>query len=358
MPRALHYDYLLCGTILALMFFGLLMVFSATAGGAFPSMKYVLKQGVAVGVGLAAMRFLMFNDYHWLRQARAVFLALTASVMLLALALAGSASANTHRFLRLGDVSIQPSEIAKLALILFLAFYLDRRSDRLNDWRTLAGAGLVLAVICGLVLGGRDLGTAISLLLIAAVVMWIAGLRLQYFAMAMSLVFPFLAWAVWVEPYRLRRILVFLNPESDPLNAGFQILQSEIAVGTGGILGQGLMEGRQKMRFLPEAHTDFIFAVVCEELGLIGGCLVVLAFGLILWRGIVAARRAPDPFGCYLATGITAMIVSQALINLGVVLALLPTKGMPLPYISYGGTAMITVLAASGVLLNVSQHQH
>src|SRR5690606_16110938 len=154
---------------------------------------------------------------------------------------------------------------------------------------------------------------------------------------------------------RIKRLFIFLDPESDPQGAGFQILQSEIAVGSGGSLGQGLMLGRHKMRFLPEAPTDFIVAVIAEELGLIGCLLVVIAFGVILWRGLNAARRAPDDFGCYLAAGVTAMIVCQAMINIGVVLAMLPTKGMPLPFISYGGSSMIVCLASAGLLLNVSQ---
>jgi cell division protein FtsW len=332
------------------------MVFSATVGGAYPSMKYIFKQCLAAAIGLAAMRLLMFVDYRQFRQTKTVFCVLGFSVILLGLALLGGQTASTRRFIRIGEASLQPSEFAKLALILFLAFYLERRGERMTDWRTLVGGGLILAVVCGLVLGGRDLGTVIAVLMITGVVWWVAGLKARFFALAAGLVVPLLAWAVWLEPYRLKRILIFLNPEADPLNAGFQILQSEIAVGTGGLLGQGLMQGKQKMFFLPEAHTDFIFAVICEEWGLIGALLVVIAFGVILWRGLLAAQRAPDAFGRYLATGITAMIVCQAMINLGVVLALLPTKGMPLPFISYGGTAMMTFLAASGVLLNVSQH--
>ena len=192
--------------------------------------------------------------------------------------------------------------------------------------------------------------------LIAAVILWVAGLRMSYFALAALGALPLLGLAVWLEPYRMKRLMVFLHPESDPSNAGFQILQSRIAVGSGGLFGQGLMDGRQKMRFLPEAHTDFIFALICEELGLVVAALVVLAFGVLLWRGVRVAMRAPDRYGMYLAIGITAMIVCQALVNLGVVLALLPTKGIPLPFVSYGGSAMMVALAASGILLNVSQH--
>ncbi len=358
MPRTLQYDRVLCGAVLALMFFGILMVFSATAGGPVASMRYVVKQLIAVGAGLAAMRWLMYFDYQQLRRQKTVFAVLGITVILLVAALAVGQTANTHRFIHVGDLfSIQPSEFAKLALILFLAFYLESRTDRINEWHTLAGAGLIVGVLCALVLGGRDLGTAFSLVVLAAVVFWFAGLNFRFFAGAVLAGLPLLAMAIWIEPYRVRRFFIFLNPESDPLGAGFQILQSEIAVGTGGWLGQGLMQGRQKMRFLPEAHTDFIFAVIGEEAGLIGGCLIALAFAIILWRGLSTALRAPDRFGCYLAGGLTAMIVCQAMLNLGVVLAMLPTKGMPLPFVSYGGTAMVSALAAAGVLLNVSQHR-
>jgi cell division protein FtsW len=206
-----------------------------------------------------------------------------------------------------------------------------------------------------LILGGRDLGTAVAVIAIAAAIFWTAGVPTRYFALGGALFAAFFGLAVAIDPYRIKRLFIFLDPESDPQGAGFQIIQSKIAVGSGGWLGQGLMLGRQKMRFLPEAHNDFIFGVIAEELGLIGCLLVVLAFAVILWRGLRAARRAPDDFGCYLATGATAMIVCQAMINIGVVLGMLPTKGMPLPFISYGGSSMIVSLAAAGLLLNVSQ---
>ena len=356
MPRIRNYDRLLCAIVLTLMFFGLVMVFSVTTGGEGASFRYVIRQSLAALLGLGAMYFLTFFDYHRLSTQKTVFVVVSASIVLLVVVLFGAQIANTNRFIRVGPLSVQPSEFAKLALILFLAFFLDKRRDRMDDWRSLAGGGLILAVFAALVAGGKDLGTAISLLLIASAMFWVAGLRLRYFVNAALAVTPLVGLAIWLEPYRLERITVFLDPEKDPANAGFQILQSQIAVGTGGLLGQGLMEGKQKLRFLPEAHTDFIFAVICEELGFIVACLVVLAFVVLLWRGAWVAFRAPDRFGAYLAAGITAMIVGQAMINLGVVLALLPTKGMPLPFISYGGTAMITALAASGVLLNISQH--
>lgn len=356
MPKQLKCDRVLCLTILGLMFFGLVMVFSATTGSADGSPRFVFKQAISVGIGLLAMRYLMFLDYHKLGVPRTVFLVLGGTIALLCVALFVSETANTHRFLRIWFFSIQPSEFAKLAAVLFLAFHLAKSGGRIHDWRTLGAAGFAIAALCGLILGGRDLGTAVLVLAIAGVVLWVAGLKPRYFLLGGLVLALLLGAAVAIEPYRLDRIMTFLHPERDPLGAGYQIQQSQIAVATGGLTGQGLMAGKQKMDFLPAAHNDFMFAVICEELGLIGGSLVVLAFFIILWRGIAIALRAPDPLGCYLATGITAMIVCQAMINLGVVLALLPTKGIPLPFISYGGTAIVTALGASGVLLNVSQH--
>ncbi len=357
MPRALKYDRSICATVLVLMFFGLVMVFSVTTGGENASFGFIVRQAVAALLGLAAMRFLMFFDYHQLSTQRTVFIVLGAAMALLVVVLFSAPVANTNRFIRVpGLFSVQPSEFGKLALILFLAFFLDKHKDGMDDWRTLASGAFMTFILSALVVGGKDLGTAISFIVIAAVMFWVAGLGFRYFVKAALFVIPLVGLAIWLEPYRFKRILIFLDPESDPKNAGFQILQSQIAVGTGGLFGQGLMESKQKLRFLPEAHTDFIFAVICEELGLIAACLIVLAFGVILWRGVWVALRAPDRFGCYLATGITAMIVCQAMINLGVVLALLPTKGMPLPFISYGGNAMIAALASAGVLLNISQH--
>ena len=356
MPKQLHYDRLLCGTILALLFFGLVMVFSATAGGEETSFRGITRQVVAVLLGLAAMRVFMFLDYRRLSNPKVIVLVLAVSITLLVAVLVGAQAANTNRFLRVWGMSFQPSELAKLALVLFLAFFLGKHAGRLNEWRTLLRVVFLPLTLGLLVVAGRDLGGAMVLVLIAAVMLWAAGLRLSYFVAGTAGLVPLFALGVWLEPYRIRRLFTFLHPESDPTGAGFQILQSQIAVGSGGLWGQGLMEGRQKMRFLPEAHTDFIFALICEEAGFIVASLVVLAFGVILWRGLRTAMRTPEGFGRFLATGLTAMIVCQALVNIGVVLALLPTKGMPLPFISYGGTAMLMALTASGVLLNVSQH--
>lgn len=354
MPSRLQYDRTLCTTVLLLAFFGLLMIFSVKTAEA-NGISFVIKQGVAMLIGLTAMRFLMFRDYHEWRDPTTVNATVGGVIILLILALLIGTGAETNRFIRFGPLSLQPSELSKLALILFLAYFLEARKGKLESPRTLAGAVLVLGVICLLILGGRDLGTAVAVIAIAAAIFWTAGVPTRYFALGGALFAAFFALAVVIDPYRIERLFIFLDPESDPQGAGFQIIQSKIAVGSGGWLGQGLMLGRQKMRFLPEAHNDFIFGVIAEELGLVGCLLVVLAFAVILWRGLRAARRAPDDFGCYLATGATAMIVCQAMINIGVVLGMLPTKGMPLPFISYGGSSMIVSLAAAGLLLNVSQ---
>ncbi len=355
MPKPLKCDRVLCAVILGLTFFGLIMVFSATTGSANGSMRFVIRQSIAVGTGLLAMRVLMFLDYHRLVSPRAVFFFSGGVITLLSAVLFVAQTGNTNRFLKLWVFSVQPSEFAKLAAVLFLAYYLARRREQLHDWRTLGAVWLLVAVLCGLIVGGRDLGTAVLVMVIAAVVLFVAGLQRRYFVIAAAAALVLVIPAVLSEPYRLERVMTFLNPESDPLGAGYQINQSQIAVATGGWVGQGLMAGKQKMDFLPAAHNDFIFAVICEELGFVGGVAVIMAFLVILWRGITVAVRAPDLMGRYLAVGITAMVVGQAMINLGVVLALLPTKGLPLPFISYGGTAVATALASSGILLNVSQ---
>lgn len=355
MPLVLRCDRILVWTILALALFGLLMVYSATAASATSGSLYIAKQLVAAAIGCTAMYALMFFDYRRLRHPRIVYGTLAVAVGLLLVATALGTGANTRRFLQLGLLSLQPSELAKPAAILFLAYYLERNKDRIRDFSVLLLPGAVIGLLAALILIGKDFGTTACLVVVAGVMLFLAGVRFRYLLAGVLPAIPALYFVVWQVPYRRERILAFANPEADPLNSGFQILQSQIAVGSGGWLGQGWMVGKQKMHFLPEAHTDFIFALVGEELGLLGTGLLVAAFGLLLWRGLRAATGAPDLFGVYLAGGVTVMIVTQAMLNMGVVLGLLPTKGMPLPFISYGGSSLMTVLASSGVLLNVSR---
>jgi cell division protein FtsW len=211
-------------------------------------------------------------------------------------------------------------------------------------------------LMVGLVLAEPDMGTACMILLVAATMLFVSGLSMRYIVGAALAAIPAGYLLIARTPYRLERFKAFLSPSTDPQGHGFQLLQSLIAIGSGGFTGVGLMEGRQKLFFLPEAHTDFIFSVICEELGFIGAVVVLTLFVVYGWRGFVAAMKAPDEFGRLLALGITAMVVGQALINLSVVLGLLPTKGIPLPFISYGGSSLILMLLATGVLLNISQH--
>lgn len=354
MPLMLRCDRVLIWVILALALFGLMMVYSttATAGGGY---LHVAKHLVAATIGFAAMYGLIFFDYRRLRNPTIVYSVLGVSIALLLVASVIGTGARTQRFLRLGILSLQPSELAKPAVILFLAYYLERNRHRVGHFSTLLVPLAVVGTLASLILLGRDFGTMACLAILAGAVLYMGRTPVRFMLLSVLPAIPVLFVTVWLVDYRRQRLLAFLSPESDPLGSGFQILQSEIALGSGGLFGQGWMVGRQKMQFLPEAHTDFIFAMVGEEHGLIGTVLIVVAFCLILQRGLRAAEGAPDLFGALVAGGITVMIVSQAMLNIGVVLGLLPTKGMPLPLISYGGTSLMTVLACSGVLLNISR---
>ncbi len=355
MPLMLRCDRVLIWTILSLAMFGLMMVYSTTAASQHSSTLYIAKQLAAALIGFGAMYGLMFLDYRRLRSRKVVFSVLAVCALLLLVAAALGTGANTRRFLRLGVLSLQPSELAKPAVILFLAWYLERYRKDLGRFSALLLPGVVVGALCGLILIGRDFGTTACVVFLAGSMLYVAGIPARHLGLCALPAVPAVYFFVWLVDYRRSRIFAFLDPYADPLGSGFQIIQSHIAVGSGGWTGQGWMAGKQKMFFLPEAHTDFIFAMVAEELGLIGAVMLVAAYGVILWRGIRAAEGAPDLFGVYVAAGVTAMIVSQAMLNVGVVLGLLPTKGMPLPFISYGGSSLMTTLAAAGVLLNVSR---
>ncbi|HVR71154.1 MAG TPA: putative lipid II flippase FtsW [Vicinamibacteria bacterium] len=361
MAKKLASDSVLFAVSVMLMGLGLVVVWSASSalareahGNAY---HFLVRQIVWAVLGLVGMAAAMRLDYRKLRQPAVVYAMVVGTTLLLILALFMSPVNDTHRWIRLGALSFQPSELAKPAIILFLAYHLERRGDRVNEFLpSLFPAFLLLGWFAFLIYIQPDLGTAATLALIGCVMLFLAGVRLRYFA---ALAVPGLAvlyQAVMVAAYRRDRIEAFLNPYSDPRGSGYQIIQSLIAVGTGGVTGAGLMEGRQKLFYLPYPYSDFIFAVIGEELGLIGAAAVVAGFVLFLWRGIRAARRAPDDFGMYLAAGLTLAIVLQAFINLSVVLGLLPAKGIPLPFISAGGTSLVLSLLSLGVVLNVSQH--
>jgi len=362
MARRLESDRILFGTVVVLVLFGALMVFSASAVMAEQrfgsSYHFLLRQLIWALLGISVMVAAMNLDYRRLAQPRVVFPLLGLQFLLLVAVLFADRTNNAHRWLHLGPVGIQPSELSKLILAVFIAAFLSQRKGAVDDVRhTLLPIGLVSGVSVLLILKEPDLGTAMALVLIVAAVLFAAGLQWRYFAYAALASIPILYLAIFRVGYRQRRMLAFLDPYADPLGKGFQIIQSFIAVGTGGIDGVGLMDGKQKLFFLPEPHTDFIFAVISEELGLIGGIFVLGLFALVLWRGLRAGARSTDEFGRLLAIGLTMMIVGQALVNISVVLGLMPTKGIPLPLISYGGSSLMVNLAAVGVLLNISQ-QH
>jgi cell division protein FtsW len=264
---------------------------------------------------------------------------------------------NARRWFGVGGLGIQPSELAKLAAIFFIADMLERRMQRINELGYgLMPIGIVVGALVGLILIEPDFGTAMTLAVIAAVMIFAAGLSYTYVFGTILLALPLIATVAMSADYRRRRLLTFMNPWEDPLGDGFQIIQSLIAIGTGGVTGKGLMGGVQKLFYLPEPHTDFIFSVISEELGLIGATLVVICFCIITWRGLRVTLSAPDRFGAFLALGLTTMVAVQAFMNMSVVLSLMPTKGIPLPLVSFGGSSLLINLVGMGVLLNVSQH--
>jgi len=318
---------------------------------------FLIKQGMWVALGLALLGIVMRVDYRTWRQPLLIWSALaTVGLALLAVLFMGTIN-GTRRWFGLGGFGVQPSELAKLAAIFFTAALLERRMHRVDDVKySLLPIGLVIGGLTALVLIEPDFGTAFAIVAVAALMVFAAGLHFKYVVYCVLAIVPPAAWILVSADYRLKRITSFLCPECDPTGAGFQLLQSLIAVGTGGIGGKGLMAGVQKLFYLPEPHTDFIFAVIGEELGLIGATLTLVAFVVIAWRGLRVAGHAPDQFGAFLALGLTGMVAVQAFVNLSVVLGLMPTKGIPLPFVSAGGSSLLINLVGMGILLNVSQH--
>jgi len=360
MAKRVSVDKWLFTVTLLLVFIGLVMVFSASAVMAkerFGSpYGFLLRQMAWAAVGIAAMLIIMNVDYRIYRRPAVVFTLLGLTCLLLIAVFAFRDSHNTHRWIKFGSFSFQPSELAKPALILYLAYFLESRWEQITDWKHVMVPAAGPACLLGLLIVKEpDLGTAIACLAICGVVLFVAGMNLRYLGYALGLsVLPFYLLVVRV-PWRWARVQAFLDPFRDPLGKGFHTIQSMIAVSTGGLTGLGLMEGKQKLFFLPEPHTDFIYAVTAEELGLWGSLLVVALFGIFLYRGIRVALRTQDMFAKFIAAGITAMVVVQALFNISVVLAIVPAKGIPLPFISYGGSSLFITLASVGVLLNITQ---
>ncbi|HSY69575.1 MAG TPA: putative lipid II flippase FtsW [Edaphobacter sp.] len=360
MAKRVGVDKWLFGVVLLLVLFGLVTVFSASAVMAQASLgspySYVMRQALWAVLGLLAMVGLMRVDYRNYNNPRVVFPAVAVTALMLIGVFAMSGMNGAHRWIRVAGVTLQPSELAKPVLVLFLAYFLQTRIHLMDDVKgTILRAVAVPLTFTALILKEPDLGTGLVCMAVTALMLYLAGARKKYFAIGAALASPVMYYMLFHVKFRHDRMLAFLNPEADPRGTGFHILQSLIAVGTGGIRGLGLMEGRQKLFYLPEVQTDFIFANICEELGLIGALLVVGLFVALGYRGLRAAFLSTDPFARFLAFGLTTAILIQAFFNMSVVLALLPTKGIPLPFISSGGTSIFITLAGMGVLLNITR---
>jgi cell division protein FtsW len=377
MALRLKTDWLLFITTVMMVFFGAVMVYSASSVMAdlrySNSYYFIERQVFWVIIGIGVLMIMKRTNYRKLQHPGVAFAFM--SLVLIALVAVYFLDGRQHRWIRLGPGGLQPSELAKPALAIFLAYFISLRVRAINNKHTLIPA--LMAV--GLVTAGvavADLGTAVVLMCTAATVFFVAGLEFRYCLVVVIIALVGVAFFVAQRPYRLRRVIEYVDPGlkrtaqldktgriekylSKSLvtkDTNYQLTQSKIAVGVGGVTGQGLMQGRQKLLYLPEAHTDTIYAVIGEELGLLGSVAVLLAFTIILWRGIRAAVLIPDDFGRYLALALTTMLVVQGFMNMSVVLGMMPTKGIPLPMISFGGSSLITTLGSLGLLLNISEH--
>lgn len=361
MARKLKSDWLLFSATLLLVCISVVMVYSASAVMAYEkhhdAYLYLIKQATWALLGMLLIPIVMRIDYRHYRQPAFIWTSVGAVALALVAVLFVHPINGASRWVGIGPLGIQPSELAKIVVIIFTAALLERRMDRLGEGlAVLLPIGIVVGGLVALILAEPDLGTAVTVATIAAAMLFAAGIGYRYIVSVVLLAIPTFYVLVMSTPYRRRRVLSFLNPWADPLGIGYQMVQSMIAVGTGGLFGRGLMAGVQKLFFLPEPHNDFIYAVISEELGFVGATVVLACFCVITWRGLRTAVRAPDRFGAFLAIGLTSMVAFQAFFNISVVLGLVPPKGIPLPFVSYGGSSLLINLLGMGVLLNVSQH--
>ena len=363
MPRRMGIDGWLFFTTGILVLAGLVMVGSASyyvamSQGLHPY-HYLVRHIVHLVVGAALLVAMLSFPYRRLAERSMAITLVCATLVALIVVLAMPAVGGAHRWFQLGPLNLQPSEFAKLASVVFMASLLSRREDEVNDlWSVPMPCLGAVGMLAFLIAIEPDLGSAVMLAGTAFVMLFVAGLRWRYIGAAVALGLAGVVVAVLAEPYRLQRMRSFFDPTDDNLGAGFQLTQSLIALGSGGLTGVGLGQGLQKAYFLPAPHTDFIFSVIGEELGLVGTGVILAAFLLLFWRGVRTATRAPDRFGFYLALGLTVLLVWQGLTHMGVCVGMMPTKGLPLPLISYGGSSLLATMAAMGLLLNVSQHSN
>jgi len=356
------YDLVLLFLILSLIGIGLVMLYSSSSIMAQErfgdSMYFVKRQIVFALLGLAVLIISKNLPYVLYRRLVYVILGVTLlSLIIVLLPQVGHRVGGARRWLRFGPISIQPAEFAKLALIIYISYSVAKKKERVRELSVgYAPHLLVSAVFIGLVVMQPDLGSAITFAVLTFLLLFVAGVRLRYLLATGLAVTPLLALAIAQKGYRWERFLAFLNPWRDPSNTSFQLLHSLLALGSGGPLGVGLGSGQQKLFYLPEPHTDFILAVIGEETGIFGVSVVLLLYALLIYKGVKIALRAPERFGTYLAFGLTLAVGLQALVNSAVVMGLLPTKGLPLPFISYGGSSLLTNLLAMGILMNISSY--
>lgn len=377
MAKARDIDWVLFGCVVMLVAFGLVVCYSAgsVVGGlrGFGEWYFIGRQLAFAAVGLPLLMILTRLDYRRWNEPTYALMFMGAATILVFVGI--FVDPRAHRWIRFGIGQLQPSEFAKPALILFCAYFIARRLRAINDRHTVLPASVAVGILGAAVAFG-DLGTAVVLVMTAVLLFFVAGLQYRYIGIAVAIACLGLVLAIAMKPYRLFRMISFVDPDLKIVrmvapefadnyekenrrsgrDASYQVTQSVVAVGSGGIIGLGLMEGKQKLLYLPESHTDFIYAVVGEELGLLGTLLVLGLFVTIAWRGLRIYLRVEDSFGKYLALGITVMLVFQALMNISVVLGLGPTKGIPLPMISYGGSSLLSSLICLGMLLSVSEH--
>ena len=356
-PRSLEMQLLVL-VPLALTAFGLVMVYSATSASAALGngnpVGYLERQAVYALIGIVLLVCAARTDFHRLR-ALAPTLVVTALALCLAVLVVGERINGARRWIGFGPAAFQPSELAKLALVVWCAAYLARKPPPRTLKDLARPIGTLVGLFCVLVLVEPDLGTVITIVVMVGAMLLVSGTPLPTLASAYALVFGLGAIAAWASPYRRARIFTFLDPWKDPLGAGLQNVQAQISVGSGGVFGRGLGQGIHKIHYLPEAHTDMIFAVIGEELGLVGAALVMVGYAAFAYAGLRLAITCKDPFGKRLAAGITALISGQAAINLAAVLGLAPLTGIPLPFVSYGGSSLVVALLSVGILLNIAR---
>lgn len=355
-------DFFIFLAAVALLAIGVVMVFSSSSYAAMLShhdaFYYLKRQGLWAMLSLAALFVAMRVDYFRLEKWVNSFL-LLAMLLLVLVLVAGISSKGASRWLGVGPLTFQPSELIKLAMVFYLARTLSRRQDRLASFREgLLPPLIVLSLAAGLILAQPDLGTAIVLAGTTYLMFFAAGAKPSHLVGLGLLGVAGALAAIVVEPYRMERLLAFMDPGADPADTGFQTIQSLLALGSGRLFGVGLGMGRQKFLYVPERHTDFIFSILGEELGFVGGTVVIILFFVLIWRGMRAALLAQDTFGGLLACGLTSMLALQALINLGVVTGTLPVTGITLPFVSYGGSSLLVSMLAVGVLLNISRYTY